>query len=118
MYNVLLNDFALTKKEIEFKVNRLMTYIGQKKEDVLIDRGNKIGVTIQKALNLLQAAHIIQKSRAGQRAQYSLVPTEYLPANYYANMASGHLYHQAFIEMALVKIKDDKSKNRIKHFWE
>jgi putative phosphoserine phosphatase/1-acylglycerol-3-phosphate O-acyltransferase len=116
--HVLLNDFALTKKEIEFKVNRLMTYIGQKKEDVLIDRGNKIGVTIQKALNLLQAAHIIQKSRAGQRAQYSLVPTEYLPANYYANMASGHLYHQAFIEMALVKIKDDKSKNRIKHFWE
>ena len=116
--HVLLNDFALTKKEIEFKVNRLMTYIGQKKEDVLIDRGNKIGVTVQKALNLLQGARIIQKSRAGQRAQYSLVPTEYLPANYYANMASGHLYHQAFIEMALVKIKDDKSSNRIKHFWE
>jgi putative phosphoserine phosphatase/1-acylglycerol-3-phosphate O-acyltransferase len=116
--HVLLNDFALTKKEIEFKVNRLMTYIGQKKEDVLIDRGNEIGVTIQKALNLLQGARIIQKSRAGQRAQYSLVPTEYLPANYYANMASGHLYHQAFIEMALVKIKDDRSSNRITHFWE
>ncbi|WP_411893315.1 HAD-IB family hydrolase [Winogradskyella sp. A2] len=116
--HVLLNDFALTKKEIEFKVNRLMTFIGQKKEDVLIDRGNKIGVIVQKALNLLQGAHIIQKSRAGQRAQYSLVPTEYLPANYYANMASGHLYHQAFIEMALVKIKDDKSSHRIKHFWE
>ncbi|MGB5378798.1 HAD-IB family hydrolase [Muriicola sp.] len=116
--HVLLNDFALTKKEIEFKVNGLMTFIGQKKEDVLIDRGNKIGVIVQKALNLLQGAHIIQKSRAGQRAQYSLVPTEYLPANYYANMASGHLYHQAFIEMALVKIKDDKSSHRIKHFWE
>jgi putative phosphoserine phosphatase/1-acylglycerol-3-phosphate O-acyltransferase len=115
--HVLLNDFALTKKEIEFKVNRLMTYIGQKKEDVLIDRGNKIGVTIQKALNLLQGARIIQKSRAGQRAQYSLVSTEYLPATYYANMASGHLYHQAFIEMALVKIKDDKSSNRITNFW-
>jgi putative phosphoserine phosphatase/1-acylglycerol-3-phosphate O-acyltransferase len=115
--HVLLNDFALTKKEIEFKVNRLMTYIGQKKEDVLIDRGNKIGVTIQKSLNLLQGARIVQKSRAGQRAQYSLVSTEYLPATYYANMASGHLYHQAFIEMALVKIKDDKSANRITNFW-
>ncbi|WP_052158357.1 HAD-IB family hydrolase [Lacinutrix jangbogonensis] len=116
--HTLLNDFALTKKEIEFKVNRLMTYIGEKQEDVLIDRGNKIGVTIQKALNLLQGARIIQKSRAGQRAQYSLVSTEYLPANYYANMASGHLYHQAFIEMALVKIKDDTSTNRITNFWE
>ncbi|QRM89176.1 HAD-IB family hydrolase [Lacinutrix sp. WUR7] len=116
--HVLLNDFALTKKEIEFKVNRLMGYIGQKKEDVLIDRGKKIGVTIQTALNLLKAARIIQKSRAGQKAQYSLVATEYLPATYYANMASGHLYHQAFIEMALVKIKDDTSANRITNFWE
>ena len=116
--HTLLNDFALTKKEIEFKVNKLMIYIGQKKEDVLIDRGNKIGVTIQIALNLLQSARIIQKSRAGQRAQYSLVSTEYLPATYYANMASGHLYHQAFIEMALVKIKDDTSAHRIAHFWE
>ena len=116
--HVLLNDFALTKKEIEYKVNRLMAFIGQKKEDVLIDRGNKIGVIVQSALNLLQSARIIQKSRAGQRAQYSLVPTEYLPATYYANMASGHLYHQAFIEMALVKIKDDQSTNRITKFWE
>ncbi|WP_179344183.1 HAD-IB family hydrolase [Winogradskyella ursingii] len=116
--HALLNDFALTKKEIEFKVNKLMTYIGQKKEDVLIDRGKKIGVTIQSALNLLQGAGIVQKSRAGQRAQYSLLATEYLPATYYANMASGHLYHQAFIEMALVKIKDDQSSNRITNFWE
>ena len=116
--HVLLNDFALTKREIEFKVNKLMAYIGQKQEDVLIDRGKKIGVTIQTALNLLKGARIVQKSRAGQRAQYSLVSTEYLPATYYANMASGHLYHQAFIEMALVKIKDDTSANRITNFWE
>jgi putative phosphoserine phosphatase/1-acylglycerol-3-phosphate O-acyltransferase len=116
--HVLLNDFALTKKEIEFKVNRLMAFIGQKQEDILIDRGNKIGVIVQSALNLLQSARLIQKSRAGQRAQYSLVPTEYLPAAYYANMASGHLYHQAFIEMALVNIKDDQSSNRITKFWE
>jgi len=65
----------------------------------------------------LQGARIVQKSRAGQRAQYSLVSTEYLPATYYANMASGHLYHQAFIEMALVKIKDDTSSSRITNFW-
>jgi len=116
--HVLLNDFALTKKEIEYKVNRLMAYISQKKEDVLIDRGKKIGVIVQSALNLLQSARIIQKSRAGQRAQYSLTSTEYLPATYYANMASGHLYHQAFIEMALVKLKDVQTSNRITMFWE
>lgn len=115
--HVLLNDFALTKKELEFKVGKLMDYIDQKREDVLLDRGKKIGVTIQTALNLLQGARIIQKSRAGQRAQYSLVPSEYLPATYYANMASGYLYHQAFIEMALVKIKEDTSANRITNFW-
>ncbi len=116
--NVLLNDFALTKKEIEFKVSKLMNHISAKRADVLIDRGVPIANTIQKSLNLLKSAGIVQKSRAGQKAQYSLVSTEYLPANYYANMAAGHLYHSAFIEMALVKIKDDTSKNRIVHFWE
>ena len=116
--NVLLNDFALTKKEIEFKVKKLMEYIGKKQEDSLMDRGKPIAVSVQKALNLLQGANIVQKSRAGQKAQYSIVSTEYLPATYYANMAAGHLYHSAFIEMALVKIKDDRSPNRIIHFWE
>jgi putative phosphoserine phosphatase / 1-acylglycerol-3-phosphate O-acyltransferase len=116
--NVLLNDFALTKKEIEFKVNKMMVYIGHKREDILMDRGNPIAITIQKSLNLLMGAGIVQKSRAGQRAQYSLVSSEYLPATYYANMAAGHLYHLAFIEMALVKIKDDTSKDRIVKFWE
>lgn len=116
--HVLLNDFALTKREIEYKVGKLMTYIGQKREEVLIDRGNKIGVTIQKALNLLLGAGILQQSRAGQKAQYSLTSSEYLPAHYYANMASSHLYHRAFIEMALVKIKDNSSENRIVDFWQ
>jgi len=116
--NVLLNNFALTKKEIEFNVIKLMNYIGERKEDVLIDRGNKIGVTTQKALNLLLSAGIIQKSKAGLKTQFSLASNEYLPATYYANMSSGHLYHRAFIEMALVKIKDDTSPNRILHFWE
>lgn len=116
--NVLLNDFALTKREIEFKVNKLMEYIDKKQKNSLLDRGNPIAVSVQKALNLLQAAHIVQKSRAGQKAQYSLVSSEYLPATYYANMAAGHFYHAAFIEMALVKIKDDTSLERIVHFWE
>src|SRR5680860_572112 len=116
--NVLLNDFAQTKKEIEFKVKKLMEYIGKKQHDLLMDRGNPIAVSVQKALNLLQGANIVQKSRAGQRAQYSLVSSEYLPATYYANMAAGHLYHTAFIEMALVKIKDNTSPDRIVRFWE
>ena len=116
--NVLLNNFALTKREIEANVIKLMNYIEQRKEDVLLDRGNKIGVTVQKALNLLLGSHIIQKSKAGRKTQYSLASNEYLSATYYANMSASHLYHRAFIEMALVKIKDDNSPNRIVKFWE
>ncbi|APG66088.1 acyltransferase [Tenacibaculum todarodis] len=116
--NALLNNFALTKKEIEINVIKLMNYIEQRKEDVLLDRGNKIDVTVQKALNLLLGAHIIQKSKAGRKTQYSLAPNEYLSATYYANMSASHLYHRAFIEMALIKIKDDTSTDRILHFWE
>ena len=116
--NVLLNDFALTKKEIEFKVKKLMRYIQKKQDDVLMDRNTPVAVSVQKGLNLLQGAHILKKSRAGQKAQYSIVSSEYLSATYYANMVAGHLYHSAFVEMALVKIKDDCSSNRIVHFWE
>ncbi|MEL7146761.1 MAG: 1-acyl-sn-glycerol-3-phosphate acyltransferase, partial [Bacteroidota bacterium] len=116
--NVLLNDFALTKKEIEFKVKKLMEYIGKKQPNSLIDRGISISASVQKALNLLQSAHIVQKSRAGQKAQYSIVASEYLVATYYANMVAGHLYHTAFVEMALIKIKDDTSSDRIVRFWE
>jgi putative phosphoserine phosphatase/1-acylglycerol-3-phosphate O-acyltransferase len=108
----------MTKKEIEFNVIKLMNYIEQRKEDVLLDRGNDVSATVQKALNLLLSARIISKSKAGRKTQYSLASGEYLSATYYANMASGHLYHRAFIEMALVKIKDDTSSNRIVHFWE
>ena len=116
--NILLNDFALTKKEIEFKVNKLMAYIDNKQQNTLLDRGNPINVSVQKALNLLQGANIVQKSRAGQKAQYSLISSEYLPATYYANMAAGHFYQAAFIEMALAKIKDNHSPDRIVDFWE
>ncbi len=115
--NVLLNNFALTKSEIEFSVIKLMNYIEQRKNDVLIERGKSIGASVQKALNLLKSSGIVQKNKAGYKTKYTLETAEFLPATYYANMASAHLYHRAFIEMALVKIKDEK-ENRILSFWE
>jgi putative phosphoserine phosphatase/1-acylglycerol-3-phosphate O-acyltransferase len=116
--NILLNNFSLTKKEIEFNVIKLMNYIEQRKKDVLIERGKSISASVQKALNLLQSSGIIQKNKAGYKTQFSLASAEFLPATYYANMAAAHLYHRAFIEMALVKIKDEKSPDRIVSFWE
>ncbi|WP_026776971.1 HAD-IB family hydrolase [Polaribacter sp. Hel_I_88] len=115
--NVLLNNFALTKSEIEFSVIKLMKSIEQRKKDVLIERGKSIGGSVQQALNLLKSSGIVQKNKAGYKTKYTLASTEFLPATYYANMASAHLYHRAFIEMALVKIKDEK-EHRILSFWE
>lgn len=115
--NVLLNNFALTKKEIETDVIKLMNYIEQRKKDVLIERGKSISASVQKALNLLKSSGIVQKNKAGYKTQHSLAPAEFLSATYYANMAAAHLYHRAFIEMALVAIKDKKT-NRILSFWE
>lgn len=115
--NVLLNNFALTKSEIEFSVIKLMNYIEQRKKDVLIERGKSISASVQQALNLLKSSGIVQKNKAGYKTKYTLASSEFLPATYYANMASAHLYHRAFIEMALVKIKDEK-EHRILSFWE
>jgi putative phosphoserine phosphatase/1-acylglycerol-3-phosphate O-acyltransferase len=115
--NMLLNNFALTKSEIEFSVIKLMKSIEQRKKDVLIERGKSIGASVQQALNLLKSSGIVQKNKAGYKTKYTLASSEFLPATYYANMASAHLYHRAFIEMALVKIKDEK-EHRILSFWE
>ena len=116
--NVLLNNFALTRKKIESDVLKLMNHIGQRKGDVLIERGKSIAATVQKALNLLQGSGIVQKNKAGYKTQYNLTASEFLTATYYANMAAAHLYHRAFIEIALVKIKDSTQENRILQFWE
>ena len=115
--NVLLNNFALTKKEIDFSVLKLMNYIESRKKNILIDRGDKIEATVQKSLNLLKSAGIVQKFKAGYEVEYSLASNEFLSAMYYANMASAHLYHRAFIEMALTKIKDNASEDRLITFW-
>ena len=114
----LLSNFALTKREIEGLVAQLMAFIGNRKKDVLLDRGKPIGESVQTALNLLIHAGIVQKTKSSLKAKYLIVETEYLQANYYANMAAEHLYHRAFIELALVKVMDDKSDSRIEHFWE
>ena len=68
-------------------------------------------------MNLLKSSGIVQKNKAGYKTKYTLESSEFLPATYYANMAAAHLYHRAFIEMALVKIKNEK-ENRILSFWE
>lgn len=115
--HVLLNNFSLSKKDIEFRVAKLMQFIEKRRVDVLLDRGKPIGKSIQNALNLLQKSGTVQKIKSGLKAQYCLSRDEYLSANYYANMASGHLYHRAFIELALVKIADDNSKDRLLNFW-
>ncbi len=115
--HILLNHFSLPKKNIEFRVVKLMKFIEKRREDVLLDRGKPIGKSITNALNLLQRSGIVQKVKSGIKAQYCLARDEYLPANYYANMASGHLYQRAFIELALVKIGDDHSSNRMVNFW-
>ena len=115
--HALLNNFSLTKKDMVIRVSKLMRFIEKRREDVLLDRGKPIGKSIQNALNLLQKGGVVQKIQSGMKAQYCLANNEYLSANYYANMSSGHLYHRGFIELALVKIADDKSSDRLLNFW-
>lgn len=116
--HVLLGHFALTKKEIEGYVSQLMHFIEKRKPNVLLDRGKPIGKSVQTALNLLLRGNIVEKSQSGLDARFLLSHNEYLQANYYANMAAAHLYHRAFIELALVKTMISNDEGRFIHFWE
>ncbi len=113
----LLSKFALSKRGIESDIAALMQLIESHKGDALVDRGRPIGESVQVALNLLTTANIFLKQGDGLNTKYTIFRENYLPATYYANMAVHHLYHRAFIELALVKIKDLPTSERLLAFW-
>ncbi len=114
----LLSKFALTKRSTEAIVLQLMDIIESQKPDALVDRGKNLGEHIQRSLNLLIKARVIQLVGDGVTAKYSIVPENFLKATYYANMATHHIYHRAFIELALVKLIREEPKQAILAFWE
>ncbi|MEM1119195.1 MAG: HAD-IB family hydrolase [Bacteroidota bacterium] len=112
----LLSKFALSKRAIESDIAAMMQFIESNKPESMVDRGTPIGESVQKALNILMQGGLIQKQGEGHQAKYAIVSENYLQATYYANMAVHHLYHQAFIELAFVKINSLKS-DRAETFW-
>ena len=114
----LLSKFALTKRSIEAICLQLMGIIQSQKIDALVDRGKNLGENVQRSLNLLIQSKIIQLVGTGATAKYSIVPENYMRANYYANMATHHLYHRAFIELALMKVIRENPTEAGFVFWE
>ncbi|MEL6670047.1 MAG: HAD-IB family hydrolase, partial [Bacteroidota bacterium] len=110
--------FALNKPTIESDVVKLMQLIESSKPDALVARGKPIGMSVQAGLNLLQRANLILQHGDALDAKYVLNSENYLQATYYANMSAHHLYHQAFIELALLKSAEAKPANRQESFWE
>lgn len=114
----LLSQFALTKHQLELAVEELMDLIDNHNKDALVDRGTPIGQSVQSAINRYVKAGLIQQVGASANSKYSIVPEQYLTASYYANMSVHHLYHRAFIELALVRLQHSRSKQRLPVFWE
>lgn len=114
----LLSKFAQGKRAIENDTIELMALIETHKPDALVDRGTPIGESTQKALLLLKRANIIQQLGEGVKAKYAIVPRNFLPAMYYSNMSVHHLYHRAFIEVALITVAGLSADKRYSRFWE
>jgi len=113
----LLSKFAAKKSDIESDAIELMEIIESRSPDALIDRGSHINESVQRALNLLLKAQIIRQTGKDLKAKYAIVAENYLPATYYANMAVHHLYHRAFIELALISVMSLRANNRYAAFW-
>jgi len=114
----LLSKFSLTKRSIEAIVFQLMEIIEAQKPDALIDRNKNLSERVQRALNLFKKARIVQLVGEGVSAKYAIVPENFLKSIYYANMATHHLYHRAFIELALMKVHNSKGVDPRTCFWE
>lgn len=115
---ILLSKYTLPKKAIESYVAVLMQLIESYRPDALVDRGRPIGESVQTALNLLKKAELVKQHGAGLDSKYVISSYNYLQATYYSNMAVHHLYHQAFIELALLKIADTTGEDPALVFWE
>lgn len=113
----LLSKFALTKRGVESDIADLMQLIESHKRDALVDRGRPIGESVQVALNLLTQAKVFLQQGDSLNAKFAISRENYLPATYYANMAVHHLYHRAFIELALIKIAPLPAAERNLAFW-
>lgn len=113
----LLSKYALNKREIERDVADLMLLIESHKKDALVDRGQAIGASVQKALNLLMQKGIIRYQGGNLTSKYQVVNEQYMQAIYYSNMAAHHLYHRAFIELALMLSQDQEKSDRQLFFW-
>lgn len=113
----LLSKYALSKREIERDVADLMLLIESHKKDALVDRGQAIGASVQKALNLLIQKGIIRHQSTNLTSKYQIVNEQYMQATYYSNMAAHHLYHRAFIELALLLSQDQDKSDRQLFFW-
>ena len=116
--NSLLSKFALTKRGVESDVAHLMQLIESHNKDALVDRGLPIGESVQKALKLLVKSNVFLQQGDGINTKYTISRENYLPATYYANMAVHHLYHRAFIELALVKTAQMPVEERQVTFWQ
>ena len=113
----LLSKFALTKRGIESDIADLMQLIESHKQDALVDRGRPIGESVQIALNLLTEAKVFLRQGDSLNAKFAISRENYLPATYYSNMAVHHLYHRAFIELALIQIASLPPTERGLAFW-
>ncbi|MEM9547889.1 MAG: HAD-IB family hydrolase [Bacteroidota bacterium] len=114
----LLSQFALNKKELEAAVAELMHIVECHKKDALVERGKSLGQSVQDAINRFIKMRLVKKIGSGVKAKYAIVPENYLNAKYYANMSVHYLYHMAFIELALTKLKRSIADNRMKVFWQ
>ncbi len=113
----LLSKFALTKRGVESNVSALMQLIERHKLDALVDRGTAIGESVQAALNLLIKSGLLLQQGESLHTKYTINRDKYLQATYYANMSVHHLYHRAFIELALLKSMGEPLGNRQTVFW-
>lgn len=113
----LLSKFALTKRGVESDIADLMQLIESHKRDALVDRGRPIGESVQVALNLLTEGKVFLQQGDSLNAKFAISRENYLSATYYANMAVHHLYHRAFIELALIKIAPLPAAERNLAFW-
>ena len=108
---------ALTEQEVVTELQELVIWAQQRKILLSDDLQKDINANLDGVLGLMIAERIITRYDAGPETVYGIEQSQHPIASYYRNSIIHFFVHQAIIELAVVKIKDQTGPKAVKTFW-
>ena len=111
---------ALTQGELQYQIESLATWAKQRGIHASSDFDPENAEHTQELVNILVKNGLLIRYDQGADTVFGIEPEEHPVASYYRNMIVHHFLYKAILELALLKVSDQKVEPELvlKFFWE